>query len=204
MKKLAFLLILILFTSCDVKYWGLVPDTVSVDGYIDLNTGFARIYLRKKYQDAPVTSATVLINGVMLNSDNPGVYTKNLSVDIDTFHLRVELMDELLNFTEVAPSPRNLNYQYIISGDSLKISWERPEHASYFEFIATENMDTVLDTVLVDTEIVMEQVRDSLQAEIISVSGPEWSDTAFIPNINTGVWEGNFKILSRTHLDFNH
>ncbi len=204
MRKLTFLLVLILFTACDVKYWGLVPDTVSVDGYVDLNTGVARIYLKKKYRDAPVTSATVLINGVMLNSDSPGVYTKNLNVDIDTFHLRIELMDELLNFTEYAPSPRSLDYQYVITGDSLKISWERPENADYFEFITTLNADTVLDTVVVDTQIVVEQVSDSLQAEIISVSGPEWNDTTFVPNINTGVWEGNFKIFSRTHLDLNH
>ncbi len=203
MKKYFLPVILILLSSCNVKYWGLVPDTISINGYVDLNSGLARIYLEKKYSNTPVTSASVLINGVLLRSDTPGVYLKKLSVSSDTFHLHIETLDEMLNFTEFAPSPRNLIYHYTTTGDSLKVIWERPENVDYFEFITIINEDTVLDTILADTEIVFVPPTDSLHAEILSISGPVWSDSTLVPNIDTGIWEGKFKIISHTYLNLS-
>lgn len=204
MRKFIILILFILLVGCDVQYWGLTPDTVLIDGYVDLDEGYVRVSLMRKCSNSPVTSALVLLNGIMLNSDTPGIYSRNIPFINDTFRLRVELKEDLLNFAEVAPSPRHLNYQYLIEGDSLRLSWERPENADYFEFIATTGGDTILDTTIVDTEIVIEYISDSLRAEIISISGPVWSDSIIIPNIDTGMWRGYFKVISHTYLDFNH
>ncbi len=196
MKRL-FILLLVLFTGCEMKYWGLVPDTISVDATVDLDSSVATVRLVKKYMGNPVMFANVYLNSVFLDEEGPGEYRGNIN-PADTFHLRIEGMDELLNFTEHAPEPRNVNYEYEFSGDTLFLRWQKANFATYYNVRILRGDSVIFSSETPDTLVRFPVNRDTLRLELTVVSGPELGDTSEVNNINTGVWEGILRIKKTT------